>query len=117
MKAVLLALCLCGVAAAGEARFGKRLYEVAFELNEVEVEIGGVGHVHITFFIPPPSGKTVDRIVCESLEHAALVNPSVDIVGFAFDKSEDALGDDQWSGPFVWEAKTKKVVRISERNR
>ena len=96
----------------------RRLYVVAFEeFPDEKGEGEPLRTVQVQFFIPPPSGKTVDRIVCESLEHAALVNPSVDIWGLAFDNSEDALGDDQWSGPFMWEAEAKKVVRISEREK
>ena len=108
MRAFILALCLCGVAAAAPGKF----YEVTFEELPQQPKLR---YLSVTFFVDPPDRETVDRIVRESLEHAAMVDPKVEILASAFDREENALSDDQWSGFLVWDVKAQKVMLLEDR--
>ena len=108
MRAIILALCLCGVAAAAPGKF----YEVTFEELPRQPKLR---YLNVTFFVDPPERETVDRIVRQSLAHAVMVDPKVEILASAFDREENALGDDQWSGFLVWDVKSQTVMLLKDR--
>ena len=108
MRAFILALCLCGVAAAAPGKF----YEVTFEELPRQPKLR---YLNVTYFVDPPDRETVDRIVRESLEHAAAVDPTVDIIAFAYNKEEELLEEGaEWSGTIVWDVKAQKVMTLKE---
>lgn len=111
VRATLLFLCLSVSAIAAPP---VKLFEVTFEEVPRQVDLR---HVNVTFHVPLPKPEAVDQIVRQSLESAALVAPQVDILAMAFDRHEDAIEDDKWSGPFVWDAKAQKVMRLKDRKK
>jgi hypothetical protein len=86
----------------------KRLFDVTLE----DVQ-GGGRMLNVSFYsrVPPPG--TVDRIVRESLEHATLIDPKLDIVAMAF-LGDDTLNSNQYSGPLIYRAKTRKIASMDE---
>ena len=107
MRTFVLALCLCGVAAAAPGKF----YEVTFEELPRQPKLR---HLSVTFFVDHLERETVDKIVRESLEHAAAVDPTVDILTSAFNDEDSVLEEEVWSGPLVWDAKAQKVMTLKE---
>ena len=110
MRFVFLTLCLCGMATAAPLK----LYEVTFEEIPRQTDLR---YINVTFYVNPPKPEVVDRIVRQSLETAAMVDPKKDILGFAFDRNEDALDEERWGGPLIWDATAQKVLLLKEREK
>jgi hypothetical protein len=74
---------------------------------------GGSRVLNVGFYgkLPPPS--VVDKILRESLEHAILVDPRVDILATGF-LGEDVLSSNQYSGSLVYKASQKRIVTFDE---
>jgi hypothetical protein len=85
-----------------------RLFDVTLE------DVSGGGRVlNVSFYSQPPPPTVVDRILRESLEHAALVDSKADIVGMAF-LGDDELSSNQYSGSLIYKASLKKIVTMDE---
>ncbi|MFM8494081.1 MAG: hypothetical protein ACKOEM_00950 [Planctomycetia bacterium] len=110
MRALVLALCLSGMATAAPLK----LYEVTFEEIPRQTDLR---HLTVTFYVKPPKPEVVDQIVRQSLETAAMVDPKVEILATAFDRDDNVLEDDQWSGPLVWDIETQKVMPLKNRKK
>jgi hypothetical protein len=85
-----------------------KLFDVTLE------DVKGGGRVlHLVFHkkVPPPA--IVDKILRESLDHAILLDPSVDILAMGF-LGNDALNRNQHSGSLVYKAGQKKVMTLDE---
>lgn len=86
----------------------KRLFDVTLE------DVSGGGRVlNVSFYSRPPSPAIVDRILRESLEHAALIDSKIDIVGMAF-MGDDMLSSNQYSGSLVYKASLKRILTMDE---
>jgi len=86
----------------------KKLFDVALE------DMKGGGRVlNIGFYgkLPPPN--IVDKILRESLSHAILIDPTMDIVATAF-LGNDTLNSKQYSGTLIYNASQKKVMTFDE---
>lgn len=86
----------------------KKLFDATLE------DVQGGGRVlNVSFYrkLPPPT--VVDKILRESLDHAILIDPSVDILAMAF-LGNDTLNSNQHSGSLVYKAGQKKVVTFDE---
>ena len=110
MRALVLVLCLSGMATAAPLK----LYEVTFEELPRQTDLR---HLTVTFYVKPPKPEVVDRIVRQSLETAVMVDPKVEILATAFDGEDNLLEDDQWSGPLVWDLDAQKVMPLKDRNK
>lgn len=86
----------------------KRLFDVT--LQDVQ---GGGRVLNVSFYSSPPPPKAVDRILRESLEHAALVDRRVDIIGMAF-LGDDMLNANQHSGSLIYKASVKRIMTLDE---
>jgi len=103
--ATALLVLACQVAVAAPP---KKLFDTTLE------DVKGGGRVlNVGFYgkLPPPS--VVDKILRESLEHAILIDPTVDILAMGF-LGNDALNSNQHSGSLVYKAKEKKIVTFDE---
>ena len=74
---------------------------------------GGGRMLNVGFYDKLPLPEAVDKIVRESLEHAILVDPTIDILATGF-LGEDVLDDTQYSGSLVYHSSTKKVLTLDE---
>lgn len=86
----------------------KKLFDATLE------DVQGGGRVlNIGFYgkLPPPS--VVDRILRESLEHAILIDSTVDILAMGF-LGNGALNSNQHSGSLVYKANEKKIMSFDE---
>ena len=96
---------VCQVAAAGPP---KKLFDATLE------DVQGGGRIlNVSFYrkLPPP--RVVDKILRESLDHAILIDSTVDILAMAF-LGNDALNSNQYSGSLVYKAREKKVKTFDE---
>jgi len=86
----------------------KKLFDVT--LQDVQ---GGGRVLNVSFYgkLPPPS--VVDKILRESLDHAILIDPTVDIAAMGF-LGNGALNSNQYSGPLVYKASQKKIMTFDE---
>ena len=86
----------------------KKLFDVTLE------DVKGGGRVlNVGFYgkLPPPN--IVDKILRESLDHAILIDPTVDILATGF-LGDDTLNTNQYSGSLVYKASQKKVMTFDE---
>lgn len=86
----------------------KKLFDVTLE------DVKGGGRVlSVGFYgkLPPPS--IADKILRESLDHAILIDPTVDIFAAGF-LGDDALNSNQYSGSLVYKVSQKKVMTFEE---
>jgi hypothetical protein len=86
--------------------------KVLFEVQLQDVPSGGLV-CQITFFGVPPAPATVDKIVRDTLQSAALVEPTRDILGMAF-RGDDTLNSNQYSGALIYRAADKRIVTLEE---
>jgi hypothetical protein len=101
--AIFVLTCQVAVAAAP-----KRLFDATLE------DVQGGGRVlNVIFYRKLPSPTVVDKILRESLDHAILIDPSVDILAVAF-LGNDTLNSNQHSGSLVYKTSQKKVVTFEE---
>jgi hypothetical protein len=85
-----------------------KLFDVTLE------DVKGGGRVlNVGFYgkLPPP--EIVDKILRESLDHAILIDPTVDILATAF-LDNDMLNSNQYSGSLLYKASQKKVMTFDE---
>jgi hypothetical protein len=68
--------------------------------------------LNVGFYGKLPSPNVVDKILRESLEHAILIDPTVDILAMGF-LGNDSLNSNQHSGSLVYKAK-EKIVTFEE---
>jgi len=74
---------------------------------------GGGRILNVGFYGKLPSPNVVDKIIRESLEHAILIDPTLDILATGF-LGNDALTSNQHSGSLIYKAKEKKIVTLDE---
>ena len=86
--------------------------KVLFEVQLEDVPSGGLV-CQVTFFGVPPAPATVDKIVRDSLQSAALVAPTRDILAMAF-RGDDTLNSNQYSGALIYWAADKRIVTLEE---
>jgi hypothetical protein len=86
--------------------------KILFEVQLQDVQ-GGVLVCQVTFFGAPPAAATVDKLVRDSLESAALVEPSRDILAMAF-HGDDKLNGNQYSGTMIYRADQKRIMTLDE---
>ncbi len=86
--------------------------KLLFEVQLQDVPSGGLV-CQVTFFGVPPAPATVDKIVRDSIQSAALVAPTRDILGMAF-RGDDILNSNQYSGALVYRAADKRIVTLEE---
>lgn len=85
-----------------------KLFEVTLE------DVQGGGRVlDVVFYGKLPAPKIVDKIVRESLDHAVLIDSTVDILAMGF-LDDDKLNSNQSSGDLVYKAAQKKVITFDE---
>lgn len=90
------------------AATAKKLFDTLLE----DVQNGGrVLSVGFRGKLPPPN--VVDKILRESLEHAILIDPTVDILVMGFLDNE-ALNRNQHSGSLVYKASEKKIMTFDQ---
>jgi hypothetical protein len=109
MRSLIAVVGLCSVAVAAPPL---KLYEVTLEELPQQPNLR---HLNVTFHVNPPKPEVVDQIVRQSLETAAMIEPTIEILASAFDRGENVLDDDQWSGFLVWDSKLQKVIKLSDR--
>jgi len=86
----------------------KRLFDVTLE------DVQGAGRVlNVSFYGKLPRPNVVDKIIRESLDHAILFDPTVDILVTGF-LGDDTLNSNQHSGSLVYKARQKKVMTFGE---
>jgi hypothetical protein len=86
----------------------KKLFDATLE------DVQGGGRVlNVSFYGKLPRPDVVDKIVRESLEHAILIDPTVDILATGF-LGDDTLNSNQYSGSLVYSARQKKVMTFDE---
>jgi len=77
-------------------------------------EVNGGGRcLQVGFYGKLPRPDVVDKIVRESLEHAILIDPTVDILATGF-LGDAVLESDQYSGSLVYKASQKKIMTYDE---
>ncbi len=104
LSAVLFFL-VCQVAVAAPP---KKLFDVTLE----DVQDGG-RVLNVGFYGKLPRPNVVDKILRESLDHAILVDPTVDILAIGF-LGDETLNSNQYSGSLVYKASQKKVMSFDE---
>ena len=90
------------------AALPNKLFDVTLE------DMKGGGRVlNVGFYnkLPPPN--IVDKIIRESLDHAILIDPNIDILATGF-LGDDTLNSNQYSGSLVYKASQKKVMSFDE---
>lgn len=103
VTAVFVLACQVAIAAAQ-----KKLFDATLE------DVQGVGRVlNVSFYRKLPPASAVDKILRESLDHAILIDPTVDILAMAF-LGNDALNSNQYSGSLVYKASQRKVMTFDE---
>lgn len=86
----------------------KKLFDVTLE------DVQGGGRVlNVCFYGKLPVPSIVDKILRESLDHAILIDPTVDILATGF-LGDDTLNSNQHSGSLVYKASQKKVMTFDE---
>ncbi len=86
----------------------KKLFDVTLE------DVQGGGRVlSVGFQGKLPRPDVVDKIIRESLDHAILLDPTVDILATGF-LGDDTLNSNQHSGSLVYKASQKKVMTFDE---
>ena len=86
----------------------KKLFDVTLE------DVQGGGRVlNVGFYGELPSPNVVDNILRESLDHAILVDSTVDILAIGF-FGDETLNSNQYSGSLVYKASQKKVMSFDE---
>jgi len=86
----------------------KKIFDITLE------DVQGGGRVmNVGFYgkLPPPN--VVDKILRESLDHAILIDPAVDILATGF-LGDETLNSNQHSGSLVYKAGQKKVMSFDE---
>ncbi len=105
---VVITVVMALICATSSATTPKRLFDVTME------DVQGGGRVlSVSFYSTPPPAAVVDRILRESLAHAALVDSRIDILGMAF-LGDDVLSANQYSGALIYKASLKKIVTMDE---
>jgi hypothetical protein len=101
--AVFVLACQVAVAASPKKLFDATLQDVQ----------GGGRVLHVSFYgkLAPPS--VVDKILRQSLDHAVLIDPTVDIVAMGF-LGDDALNSNRYSGSLIYKASQKKIMTFDE---
>jgi len=86
---------------------------ILFDATLKDVQ-GGGRILHIIFYkkLPPP--PVVDKILWESLEHATLIDPTMDILAMASLGPNEGLTSNQHSGSLVYRASQKKIMTYEE---
>jgi len=81
----------------------KKLFDVTLE------DVQGGGRVlNVGFYGELPRPNVIDKILRESLDHAILIDPTVDILAIGF-LGDETLNSNQYSGSLVYKASQKKV--------
>jgi hypothetical protein len=100
---LVLAACVCSAIAEPKPIFEVRLED--FNTGSLVCQVTFSGE------LPPPA--TVDKLVRDSLQSAALVEPSRNIVGMAF-HGDDKLNGNQYSGTMIYRADHKRIMTLDE---
>lgn len=82
----------------------KKLFDVTLQ------DVQGAGrNLSVGFYGKLPRPVVVDKIIRASLDHAILIDPTVDILAVGY-LGDDTLNSDQYSGMLVYRASQKKVM-------
>jgi len=86
----------------------QKVYEVVLK------DAPGTGLVlELAFYTKPPSPQIVDKMLRQSLEQAASIDGTRDILAMAFLR-EEVLTGTQYSGELVYRASQKKIMTLDE---
>jgi len=96
---------VCQVAVAAHP---KKLFDITLE----DVQ-GGERVLNVSFYGELPHPNVVDKILRESLDHAILIDPTVDILAIGF-LGDETLNSNQYSGSLIYKASQKKVMSFDE---
>lgn len=104
-------IALLALTAAAHAA-SQKLYEVV--LKDVPGARSGTERtLELSFYSKLPPPKIVDKMLRDSLEQAASIDGTRDILAMAF-LGEDVLTDTQYSGELVYRASLKKIITGDE---